>query len=110
MFFYILGWLGLIIGGAWAGLSLAAAGAAMSAAGNRSADGLAALAGLFVAAPGFNLMGGSLLLLAIGAGLSRLDTLIALARQNLPQETYRGDTSRWSKRDRDRLSDQEPQF
>ncbi|MGB3338286.1 MAG: hypothetical protein WBA73_14020 [Devosia sp.] len=68
--FNALGWLAVLIGGAWSGLILFAprAGAALT--------GMDVLARLVVAWPGLGLVFSGLFLLAIGGVLSRLDKIV----------------------------------
>lgn len=77
--FYVLGWLGILGGGGWIALTLQA---------SRNIDpagpyaGAAALGQFVAMAPGFSIMFGGLLLLAIGGGLARLDGILRYARMS----------------------------
>lgn len=92
--FYILGSVVMAAGGLWVFLTIANAA--------RSSNQMASVAALIVAAPGFSVMFGGLLLLAIGAVLARLDRIATNTARTSTGGYFQGDTSRWSAADRER--------
>lgn len=100
--FYIIGGIGIAGGLLW---SVGAVGIASSAglSGGQAIEAGATLAGLIAAAPGIGLTISSLLLLAVGGVLARLDRIVWNTAGEPDQLAYAGDTSRWSARDRAKL-------
>ena len=82
--FYLIGWVGVLGGGAWGYFMVRAAGVLTPVAGTaEGASSFANLATLVAIAPSLSIVAAGLIFLAIGAVLARLDAIARYSRQNL---------------------------